>query len=52
MNDLLYSIKSVKPTKLPFTFDDKAKGFDKGVWAKVSLPQTQEKKTQSAAKKD
>ena len=32
MNDLLYSIKAVRPSNPPFTFDDLAKGFDKGVW--------------------
>lgn len=32
MNDLLYSIKAIRPSNPPFTFDDLAKGFDKGVW--------------------
>lgn len=32
MQNLLYSIRAVKPGNPPFTFDNLPRGFDKGVW--------------------
>lgn len=32
MQNLLYSIRAIKPSNPPFTFDNLPRGFDKGVW--------------------
>ena len=32
MQNLLYSIRTIKPVNPPFTFDNLSRGFDKGVW--------------------
>ena len=32
MQNLLYSIRAIKPGNPPFTFDNLPKGFDRGVW--------------------
>lgn len=32
MQNLLYSIRAIKPGNPPFTFDSLPRGFDKGVW--------------------
>lgn len=32
MQNLLYSIRAIKPVNPPFTFDNLPRGFDKGVW--------------------
>lgn len=32
MQNLLYSIRAVKPGNPPFTFDNLPRGFDRGVW--------------------
>lgn len=53
MNDLLYSIKAIRPSNPPFTFDDLAKGFDKGVWtSEKQSTQTVLAKTKQEGKQD
>ena len=32
MQNLLYSIRAIKPGNPPFTFDNLPRGFDRGVW--------------------
>ena len=47
--DLLYVLKSAKPLNPPFSFDDNARGFDKGVWTTEKKVETN--KVNAQAKK-
>lgn len=38
MQNLLYSIRAIKPGNPPFTFDNLPRGFDRGVWTNEKQP--------------
>ena len=54
MQNLLYSIRAIKPGNPPFTFDNLPKGFDRGVWTNGdgANPQPTEAKIHFVASKD
>lgn len=52
MQNLLYSIRAIKPVNPPFTFDNLPRGFDKGVWTNKKQSTQELSKTKQAKKQN